>query len=87
MTTTAASTLHRIGACAPGSALVAGSSAESQRTTAGSVGRPRLTVGDMRRRDWRFLADSLPPMEECHGKTLNLKWLAWSEGSGELCRK
>ncbi len=44
------------------------------------VDGPRLTVREMKRRDWRLLADALPEMEQCDQLQQNLKWLAWGNG-------
>jgi hypothetical protein len=44
------------------------------------TGRPRLLVSEMRGRDWRLLAASLPEEPNCNSLQHALKHFAWGEG-------
>ena len=41
---------------------------------------PRLTIREMKRRDWWLLGESLPREETCNALQRSLKWFAWGEG-------
>ena len=42
--------------------------------------RNRLTLPEMRRRDWRILGESLPDLDECDELRRALTLLAWGDG-------
>lgn len=41
---------------------------------------PRLTVSEMKRRDWWLLGESLPEEEACNELQRALLWFSWGEG-------